>query len=60
MNAASRTVLVSGSSKYGTVGLYKVAALDAFDLIVTDNGLAPGAAVAIRLAGVELALAQDG
>ena len=60
MDAASRNVLVSGSSKYGTVGLYKVAALESFDLVVTDNGLAAGAATAIRQAGIELALASAG
>lgn len=57
IEAASRAVLVSGSAKYGTVGLYRVAALDTFDLIVTDDGLAPRAAAAIRQSGVELALA---
>jgi DeoR/GlpR family transcriptional regulator of sugar metabolism len=60
MDASSRNVLLSGSSKYGTVGLYKVATLESFDLVVTDDGLAAGAATAIRQTGIELALACAG
>ncbi|PLZ01110.1 DeoR/GlpR transcriptional regulator [Burkholderia sp. WAC0059] len=60
MDAASRTVLAAASSKYGTVGLYKVAGLESFDLVITDSALTPGAAVAIRQSGVELALATAG
>jgi DeoR/GlpR family transcriptional regulator of sugar metabolism len=57
MDSASRTVLAVASSKYGTVGLYKVAALERFDLVITDEGLAPAAAAGVRQAGVELVLA---
>ncbi|MDE1179825.1 DeoR/GlpR family DNA-binding transcription regulator [Paraburkholderia sp.] len=57
MDAASQTVLVATSSKYGTFGLYKVAGLEQFDLVVTDEGLASAAAAGIREAGVDLAIA---
>ncbi|MGF6297298.1 DeoR/GlpR family transcriptional regulator of sugar metabolism [Paraburkholderia sp. WC7.3d] len=58
MDVASRKWLVSGCSKYGTVGLYKAATLESVDLVVTDNGFAADAAIAIRQAGTELALAS--
>jgi DeoR/GlpR family transcriptional regulator of sugar metabolism len=60
MEAASRTVLAVSSSKYGTFGLYKVAALERFDLVITDDGLAPAAALGMRQSGVELELASVG
>jgi DeoR/GlpR family transcriptional regulator of sugar metabolism len=60
MEAASRTVLAVSSSKYGTFGLYKVAALDRFDLVITDDGLAPAAVLGMRQSGVELELASVG
>jgi DeoR/GlpR family transcriptional regulator of sugar metabolism len=59
MQAASQTVLVATSSKYGTFGMYKIAALAQFDVIITDAGLAEGAADGIRHQGVELMLAGE-
>ncbi|WP_206951530.1 DeoR/GlpR family DNA-binding transcription regulator [Trinickia acidisoli] len=56
IEAASRSVLAASSSKYGTVGLYKVATLESFDLVITDSGLTSGAAIAIRQSGIELAV----
>ena len=58
MEAASRAVLTVASSKYGTVGLYKVADLERFDQVITDDGLAPAAATGIRQSGIDLALAS--
>ncbi|WP_460046560.1 DeoR/GlpR family DNA-binding transcription regulator [Pseudomonas sp. S2_H01] len=58
MQAASRSVLLTTSSKYGTFGMYKVAGLEQFDTIISDDGLAEGAAESIRAQGVELMLAS--
>ncbi|WP_129844101.1 DeoR/GlpR family DNA-binding transcription regulator [Streptomyces sp. RFCAC02] len=60
MAAASQSVLVAGSSKYGIFGKYKVAPLGAFDLVVTDDGLTPAAAGGIRADGTDLRLAEAG
>ncbi|RKN41340.1 DeoR/GlpR family DNA-binding transcription regulator [Streptomyces hoynatensis] len=57
MAAASKSVLVAGSSKYGTFGMYKVAPLNAFDVIVTDAGLTEAGADGIRAGGLDLVLA---
>jgi len=57
MDAASRTMLTVASSKYGTVGLYKVASLERFDQVITDDALAPAAANGIRQQGIDLVLA---
>ncbi|WP_144110404.1 DeoR/GlpR family DNA-binding transcription regulator [Paraburkholderia sp. BCC1886] len=59
MKGASQTVLLATSSKYGTFGLYKVAALDHFDRVISDEGLTEAAAVGIREAGVDLAIAPQ-
>jgi DeoR/GlpR family transcriptional regulator of sugar metabolism len=59
MDAASRTVLVATSSKYGTFGTYKIVGLDRFDLIISDDALADAAASRIRETGVDLALMGD-
>lgn len=58
MESASQTVLVATSSKYGTFGMYKIAALEQFDLVISDDGLAEAAAAGIRACGVELVLAS--
>ena len=56
----TETVLVATSSKYGTFGMYKVAALDQFDTIITDAALAEAAADGIRKQRIELLLAPVG
>ncbi|MBD1554005.1 DeoR/GlpR family DNA-binding transcription regulator [Pseudomonas typographi] len=56
MDGASKRVLVATSSKYGTFGMYKIAPLGDFDLIVTDTGLAEGAAAGVAQLGIELAM----
>ena len=58
MQAASRCVLITTSSKYGTFGMYKIAGLEQFDAIISDDGLAHGPAESIRAHGVELMLAS--
>lgn len=57
MQAASQTVLVATSSKYGTFGMYKVTGLEQFDTIISDSDLAQAAADGIRKQRVELLLA---
>ncbi|MGI4850000.1 MAG: DeoR/GlpR family DNA-binding transcription regulator [Janthinobacterium lividum] len=60
MANATSSVLVASSSKYGTFGMYKIAALEQFDLIISDDGLADGPAQALRKLGVELELVRGG
>ncbi|MBT0768830.1 DeoR/GlpR transcriptional regulator [Kineosporia sp. J2-2] len=55
MAAATESVLVAGSSKYGRFGMYRVCELGDLSLVVTDSALAPADAEAIRAAGVKLA-----
>jgi len=57
MQSASRTALVTTSSKYGTFGTYKIAPLERFDLVITDIALPEAAATRLRDANVELVLA---
>jgi DeoR/GlpR family transcriptional regulator of sugar metabolism len=59
LEAASQSVLLATSSKYGTFSLYKVAALERFDLLISDHALTSAAAVGIRERGVDLALADN-
>ncbi|MEJ8852274.1 DeoR/GlpR family DNA-binding transcription regulator [Variovorax rhizosphaerae] len=55
---ASQRVLVTTSAKYGTYGTYRVAALDEFELVVTDDGLSDAAAQRLRETGLDLAIAS--
>ena len=57
MQSASRSVLIATSSKYGTFGTYKIASLEQFDTLISDQNLATGAADAIRKHQIELLLA---
>jgi len=50
VRAASTTVLVAASSKYGSFGRYRVLDLADLDRIVTDSGLPEGASHAIESA----------
>ncbi|MFE3826867.1 DeoR/GlpR family DNA-binding transcription regulator [Streptomyces sp. NPDC059092] len=59
MASAAHSVLVAGSSKYGTFGRYRVAALSAHDTIVTDADLTDAAAEGIRTGGSSLVLARS-
>ncbi|WP_413760509.1 DeoR/GlpR family DNA-binding transcription regulator [Streptomyces sp. MMBL 11-3] len=58
MECTGTSVLVAGSSKYGTFGKYRVAPLGAFDTVVTDSALAGAAAEGVRACGTELLLAD--
>ncbi|ASY31839.1 MULTISPECIES: DeoR/GlpR family DNA-binding transcription regulator [unclassified Streptomyces] len=58
MECAGSSVLVAGSSKYGTFGKYRVAPLTSFDVVITDEDLAEAAAEGIRAGGTELLLAR--
>jgi len=57
MAVASQRVLLATSAKYGTYGTYRVAALDEFDMVVTDDGLSEAAAQRLRESGLHLAVA---
>lgn len=54
LESASETVLVAGSSKYGTFGRYRVLDLTDLDLIVTDAGLSDATANGIEELGVSV------
>jgi DeoR/GlpR family transcriptional regulator of sugar metabolism len=58
IRVASTAVLLAASSKFGTFGTYDVAPLSRFDRIITDSGLAEGAAQGIRDLGVTLDTVQ--
>ena len=55
--AAERLVVVADHTKWGTVGLASIAALDAADAVVTDAGLEPTAATILDGHNVEVILA---
>ena len=54
--AASRTVVLADSSKFGKSSLVKICALKDVDTIITDSGLPASTEQAIRLAGPELVI----
>lgn len=58
MECAGTSVLVAGSSKFGTFGRYRVATLSAFDAVITDTALTEAAAEGVRAGGAELHLAK--
>lgn len=58
MAVASQRVLVGTSAKYGTYGTYRVATLNEFELVVTDDGMSEAAAQSLKAKGVELAIAH--
>ncbi|OON74676.1 DeoR/GlpR family DNA-binding transcription regulator [Streptomyces tsukubensis] len=57
MECTSSSVLVAGSSKFGTFGKFRVSPLSAFDTIVTDESLTEAAAEGVRADGPDLLLA---
>ncbi|WP_315128195.1 DeoR/GlpR family DNA-binding transcription regulator [Comamonas antarctica] len=57
MAIASQRVLLATSAKYGTYGTYRVAGLDEFDLVVTDDTLSEAAVQRMREAGLALEVA---
>lgn len=54
MNAADRKVLLIDSSKFGKTALIRLAALTEFDQVITDSGIAPEEADALRKHNVQL------
>lgn len=56
METASRKILVTTSSKYGTFGTYRIAGLAQFDQIITDDALADAAAHRLQDAGIDISL----
>ncbi|MBQ0826143.1 DeoR/GlpR family DNA-binding transcription regulator [Streptomyces tagetis] len=58
MSSASRSVLLAGSAKYDTFGMYRVAALTAFDTVITDDALPPAVREALLAEGVGLKVAR--
>ncbi|MCU1716920.1 DeoR/GlpR family DNA-binding transcription regulator [Pseudomonas sp. 5P_3.1_Bac2] len=59
MQSAAQVVLVASSSKYGTFSTYRIAGLEEFDLILSDDALAGAAADGIRKLGGDLWLPAD-
>ena len=59
MHSASQVVLIASSSKYGTFSMYKIAGLEQFDIIISDDALAAAAADGILKQGIELLLPGD-
>ncbi|WP_291056599.1 DeoR/GlpR family DNA-binding transcription regulator [Herbiconiux sp.] len=55
---SSESVLVAGSSKYGSFGRYRIFGIDEVDLVITDSGLHDTAAAAIRELGTAVVLAD--
>lgn len=54
LESATESVLVAGSSKYGTFGRYRVFDLSDLDMIITDAALGDATASAIQEQGVSL------
>jgi DeoR family fructose operon transcriptional repressor len=53
---ARKTILLADSTKFGQVAMYRVADLDAVQVIITNKDLDPGIAESITKKGVELIL----
>lgn len=58
MDAATTTVLLSDSGKYGRYAKYRVLALNELDTIITDTGLDDGDVERIRALGVDVLRAE--
>lgn len=56
---ATKSVLVTDSSKYGKVGAFSALPLRAFDTIITDRDLSPSVRCAIADLGVEVIVADQ-
>nr|WP_274380733.1 DeoR/GlpR family DNA-binding transcription regulator [Nesterenkonia muleiensis] len=54
MRAASLSVLVASSAKYGTFGTFRVSSLQSFDQIISDAGLPESTLYAIREKGIDI------
>lgn len=58
MSAADTKILLIDSSKFGKTALIRLAALTEFDEVITDSGLPPETAEALRKDGVRLRVVQ--
>lgn len=58
MRAATRTVVLADSSKFGRCGFGRICSLAEVDTLVTDEGIAAEAAQAVEEAGVRLLVAK--
>ena len=58
MGVADQRVLLVDSSKFGVTALIRLAALSDFDIVLTDSGIAPTEAEALRQNGVNLRVAK--
>ena len=58
MERACRGVLLADSSKYGNFSTWRLAGLDGFSWLITDNGLAPEARAEATAAGASLRIAE--
>lgn len=58
MQAVDRRVLLVDSSKFGMTALIRLADLREFDLVITDSGIAPAEAEALRRNGVRLKIVE--
>jgi DeoR family transcriptional regulator, fructose operon transcriptional repressor len=59
IKAAQQVILVASSDKFGRRSLVPFAPLQAVQIIVTDNELAPEMAASIRELGIELIIAEE-
>ncbi len=58
MGVADKRVLLVDSSKFGVTALIRLAALSDFDIVLTDGGVAPAEAEALRQNGVGLRVVE--
>ncbi len=58
--SATRTIVLADSSKFGRCSLAKICSLKEVDAIITDSGLSPSMAQAVRGSGTELVLVPAG
>lgn len=56
---ARHVVVLADSSKFGTICLHRIAALDHIHTIVTDAGLPPAMRAALDASGIQLIIAAD-
>lgn len=58
MEAASRTIVLVDSSKFGQRGFGKICAMDRVDVIITDDGISQAMKEMVEEAGIELIIAK--
>lgn len=58
MEAASQTVVLADSSKFGQRGFGRICSLEQIDVIITDSGITPSMKKMVEEAGVKLIIAE--